>query len=93
MEDQESQEEAPVVQDGPVGQEASEGQEAQEAQADQAVQEVQEDLEVQDTQGDCLEVVLEGQVAEHRPLPRRTARDPQLQRLAGHHETQVSRTC
>ena len=86
MEDQESQEEAPVVQDGPVGQEASEGQEAQ---ADQAVQEVQEDLEVQDTQGDCLEVVLEGQVAEHRPLPRRTARDPQLQRLAGHHETQV----
>ena len=47
---------------------------------------IQEDLEVQDTQVERLEVVLEGQVADRRPLPRRTARAPPQQRTE-HHET------
>ena len=94
MEDQESQEEAPAGQeasDGQVAPEASagqEGQEAQEAQEDQAVQDIQESLEAQVGQ-----VVLEVQEAEPCHHPRRTARGPQWQQPAGHHEMQVWRTC
>ena len=87
---QEGQEEAPAGQeasDGQVAQEASAGleaQEGQEAQEDQAAQDIQESLEAQVGQ-----VVLEVQEAEPRHHPRRTARGPQWQQPAGHHETQV----
>ena len=47
---------------------------------------IQEDLEVQDTQVERLEVVLEGQVADRRPLPRSTTRAPPSRRTE-HHET------
>ena len=82
--------------DGPAGQEEAATQEDRVAQEDQAVQ---EDQEVQDIQAVCLDqavclvMVLEGRVAERRPLPRRSARDPRQEWPREHQEMQGWRTC
>ena len=87
---QEAQEEDQVVQEEAlVGQEASDGQAASEAQEVQEDPENQEDQDIQDFLEALVgQVVLEDREAELRHDPRRTARGPQWQAPAGHHEMQ-----
>ena len=86
--DQAVQEEALVGQEASDGQAASEAQEVQEDPENQEDQDIQEFLEALAGQ-----VVLEDREAELRHHPRRTARGPQWQQPAGHHEMQDWRTC
>ena len=91
---QAQEEDRAVQEEALVGQEASDGQAASEAQEVQEDPENQEDQDIQEFLEALVgQVVLEDREAELRHHPRRTARGPQWQAPAGHHEMQDWRMC